>query len=150
VPAIICGVVLPSLVSSRETSEDLYKKRATKLLLFVSGLSILFALFEFTFAKMLILITFGKDYLFAANVLQIYTWAGIFIAMIMALNQKLTVENRTKIIIISSFFGAAANIGFNLMLIPHFGIIGSAWATLISYAFVPLIIFTFHKFTKIN
>jgi PST family polysaccharide transporter len=50
-----------------------------------------------------------------------------------ASSKFLIAENLTRITFYKSIIGAVANIILNLMLIPIFGIIGSAVATLISY-----------------
>ncbi len=139
-PALICGVVLPSIISAYKSDIELYKKRMKKLFWLVVGLTVLFALFEFIFAKFIVFFIFGKAYAGSVVILKIYTWAGIFIAMIITMNQALTVENRTKLIMISSCASAFINILLNLILIPAFGIIGSAWATFFSYGSIPLII----------
>jgi O-antigen/teichoic acid export membrane protein len=149
VPTLICSVILPSIVLSKETSLQLYKNRNRKLFWFVTSLGFFFALFEFIFAHFLVSFIFGGAYSGAIAVLRIYTWAGVFISMILVLNQILTVENRTKVIMVSSCAGALLNILFNFILIPRFGIVGSAWATLLSYAFVPIIIAISHKGTAI-
>jgi len=141
VPATICGVVLPSIVSTYQTNLILYKNRIKKLLCFIVILTFLFALFEFIFAKFLITITFGSAYLAAAEILRIYTWAGIFIAIMITLNQELVIKNKTKLIMWSSFVGAIANVVLNYIFIPKFGIVGSAWATFFSYMLIPLIIY---------
>ncbi len=140
IPVLICGVVLPSIISAYKSDTALYKKRTRKLFQFITGLTALFALFEFVFAKFIIFFIFGKAYAGSVGVLQVYTWAGVFIAMIITMNQTLTVENRTRLIMISSCASAGINILLNLIFIPKFGIIGSAWATFFSYASMPLII----------
>ncbi len=60
VPALILGVVLPSIVKAKESDERLYWKRITKLFWFLSGLTFLFGIFEFVFAKYLVLFIFGS------------------------------------------------------------------------------------------
>lgn len=148
IPAIICGVLFPAIVNSKITRNDLYKKRIKNILILITTIAFSIALFEFIFAKYLILILFGKAYLDSIIILQIYTWAGIIISIIMVLQQYLTIENKTRLIMFSSFIGALVNIVLNFILIPKFGIIGSAWATIISYTIIPIYILILNK--KIN
>ena len=141
VPAIISGVLFPAIMNAKMTHDEVYMNRLKKIFFTVLTISAGIALFEFIFAKYLILILFGKAYIAAVIILKIYTWAGIVVALNMILTQYLTIENKTKIIMYSSCAGAFANVILNLVLIPHYGIVGSAWATLISYAVMPAVIY---------
>ena len=148
IPAIICGVMLPAVVNAKSKDQALYKTRLQRLFFLILGVSFVIAFFEFIFAKYLILFLFGKAYLGSIIILQIYTWAGIIVSIIMVAQQYLITENKTKIIMLSSFIGAITNIIFNLILIPKFGIIGSAWATIISYALIPIYILLMEYYPK--
>jgi len=142
IPTIICGVLFPSIVNAKMAEDILYKKRLKKLILLIFFISFSFALFEFIFAKYLTLFVFGKTYLASTIILRIYVWSGIIISIITILHQYLTIENKTRLILISSLFGAITNIILNLVFIPLFGITGAAWATIISYMTIPLIIYS--------
>ena len=148
VPTIISGVLFPAIMNAKMTHDEIYKNRLKKIFVVVLAASTAIALFEFIFAKYLILILFGKAYSAAVIILKIYTWAGIVVALNMVLSQYLTIENRTKIIMYSSFAGAFANVMLNVILIPRMGITGSAWATLISYSFIPIIILANHLYSN--
>jgi O-antigen/teichoic acid export membrane protein len=151
IPTIICGVLFPSIVNSKTTSNELYKKRIKNLLFLIIGVSFSVAFFEFIFAKYLVSFIFGSAYLSSVVVLRIYTWAGIMISIIMVAQQYLTIENKTKLIMFSSLLGAVTNIILNLIFIPKFGILGASYATLISYALIPVIFWSNLKITtKIN
>ncbi len=145
VPGIICGVLFPAIVNARITDSTTYKKRIKKLFITIFILSFVIALFEFIFAKILVLILFGNAYYESIIILKIYAWAGIIISTIIVLQQYLTIENKTKIIMVSFFIGAVSNIILNLILIPSFSIAGAAWATIISYSIIPI-----YSFIKIN
>jgi O-antigen/teichoic acid export membrane protein len=54
---------------------------------------------------------------------------------------RLTSVGRTKVIAIASGFAAVMNIGLNLWLIPLYGTIGAAIATLLSYAILAAVTF---------
>ena len=140
VPSIICGVMFPAIINARIKDHDLYKARLKKLFFLILGMSFAFSFFEFIFAKFIIFFLFGKAYEGSVAILQIYTWAGIIISSIIVIQQYLITENKTKTIMFSSFFGALINIILNLIFIPKFGIVGSAWATLISYSTIPMVI----------
>jgi O-antigen/teichoic acid export membrane protein len=142
IPAIICSVLFPAIVNAKTQNETIYKERIKKIFYLLFIISFAIALFEFIFAKYLILILFGKAYTGSIIVLRIYTWAGILVSMIIVAQQYLTIENKTKLIMTSSLLGALSNIILNFIFIPKFGIIGSAWATIISYTLITLILIT--------
>jgi PST family polysaccharide transporter len=56
------------------------------------------------------------------------------VALGVAANGWLIAENLQRIALYRTLLGVVANIGLNFLLIPFFGIVGSALATLISQA----------------
>lgn len=141
IPAIICGVMFPAIMNAKLIDKKLYEQRLKKIFIFITSISILFALLQLIFAKYFILFLFGPAYTDSILILKIYTWAGVIVTIITILQQYLIIENRTKLIMISSFIGAILNIILNFIFIPYFGIVGSAWATIISYSIIPIIIY---------
>jgi len=67
-------------------------------------------------------------------VLQIYIWSAVATFLGVASSQFLIAENFTKISFYRTLIGMISNVILNLILIPQMGIIGSAFATLISYS----------------
>lgn len=150
VPAIICGVIFPAIANAKLVNQDLYEKRIKKVFILVTSISVLFALAQLVFAKHIILFLFGQAYLGSVEILKIYTWAGVIVSAIIIFHQYLIIENKTRILMVSSFMGAGANVLLNLLFIPQFGIVGSALATLISYAIIPVTILLSLKFDSIK
>ena len=79
------------------------------------------------------------EYAAAAPILVIHTWASIFVFMGVAGTQWLVMENLQIFSLEKTLLGALSNIGLNLILIPEYGAVGAAYATLISYAISSLI-----------
>jgi O-antigen/teichoic acid export membrane protein len=150
IPSIICGVMFPAVINAKLIDKILYKQRLKKIFISVISISLLFAAFQIITAKYLVIFIFGQDYLGSIIILKIYTWSGIIVSSIIILQQYLIIENKTKLIMASSLVGAITNILLNLILIPKFNIIGSAWATIISYSIIPLIILVSLKISKKN
>jgi len=101
---------------------------------FFTWFSISFALLITLFSKPIILFLYGKDYLPASSVLSIHIWAGVFVFLSIASERYLIAENTTKISFYRSLLGAVFNVILNVILIPSYGIMGAAYATLFSYA----------------
>lgn len=109
------------------------------------GLSLGFAVVISSLSKPLVNILFGLDYESAANVLMIHVWAGVNVAIGSVWSKWILLENKTKIGLIAQLLAAFLNIVFNLALIPDFGAVGAAIATLLSYYISALISFGLHK-----
>jgi len=66
--------------------------------------------------------------------LAIHIWAGIFVFLGVASGKWFLIEGLQKYAFYRTLFGAVVNIVLNLIMIPKFGVLGAAWATVISYA----------------
>jgi O-antigen/teichoic acid export membrane protein len=98
-------------------------------------------------AKPIINILFGAQYLAAAPILQIYIWSSLGLFIGSGVGSYLTAENKTKTIFGINFFAMLINIALNLILIPKYGLVGAAWATLVAYSIMPLWLLTIRKKT---
>jgi O-antigen/teichoic acid export membrane protein len=144
VPVTLCNSIFPAIVNAKNISEEFYNNRMQKLYDLLTWLAIGIALPVTVFSNQIIQLLFGNEFSQAAPVLTIYIWAGVAVFLGVASSQYLINENLTKLTFSRNFFGMILNVGLNLILIPIYGIIGSAVAPLISYS---LIIFSlaFHK-----
>ncbi len=136
IPNIIVGGLFPAIVNSRKSSDALYAIRTRKLFWLITLLSILTAVVTALFSKYFILIIFGAGFLGALSVLNIYIWSNIGAAINLLMQNLLIAENLTKIVSGTIFLGMITNVLLNLYLIPHYGMEGAAFASLLSY-FVP-------------
>ncbi|QIR15113.1 polysaccharide biosynthesis C-terminal domain-containing protein [Shewanella aestuarii] len=85
-------------------------------------------------APVLVPFLFGHDYLSVIAILQIHIWAGVFIFMRALFSKWLLIEDIPKYSLVTHGSGAVINLVLNILLIPSFGALGAAWATLISYS----------------
>ncbi len=145
VPSYICMSIFPAIINAKKTSIELYEKRLSKLYFFVFWLSFFVGVATIIFSKFVINKIFGNVYAGAIPVLQIYVWAGIAVSLMYVLYYYLVAENNTKINAYSAIIGAVINVFLNLILIPRYGIIGSAVATLISYVAVTVSVLLLEK-----
>lgn len=145
VPQLVCSSVFPAIINSRKTDPILYRRRMGWLYSFMFWLAVAIAIPISFFSHFIIGVIFGAAYLASAGVLRVYVWAGISVFLGTAIGQYLVAENFTKIYFIATFSGAVINIILNLVLISHYGIIGAAIATLISYSWVIVVLFLIKK-----
>jgi O-antigen/teichoic acid export membrane protein len=65
------------------------------------------------------------------------------------LNSGLFIKKKTQIVTMIVLVSCLLNIGVNILLIPKFGILGAAFATLISYTFYAIVI-TYYAFREFS
>jgi PST family polysaccharide transporter len=133
IPLAIVSSVSPSIVEAKIIGEDLYYQRIGNLFRFMAGIAYGIALLMTLFSNPLVSLLFGPNYAGAGPVLAIHTWASIFVFLGVARGPWIVNEGLMKLSLYSSIIGAVINITLNLLLIPGFGVIGAAIATLLSY-----------------
>ncbi|MEO0469431.1 MAG: flippase [Bacteroidota bacterium] len=94
-------------------------------------------------------ILFGKDYSDAGQVLMVHVWTLSFVYLGNAGTKYLILESLQKLAMYRSILGAILNILLNLYMIPRWGIMGAAYATLISQAFASYFAYAFSPKTKV-
>lgn len=149
IPVTLCNAIFPAIINAKGVSEKFYNNRMQKLYDILSWLAIGIAVPVTIFSDQVIRILFGSDFASASPVLTIYIWAGIAVFLNVASSQYLINENFTKLTFLRTSIGMIVNVVLNLILIPVYGIIGSAIATLISYTIVTFIL-AFHKNFKLQ
>jgi len=77
---------------------------------------------------------FGERFAEAGPILRVHALALPFVFMAAVFSKWIIAENRLFASLIRHGLGASLNIALNFALIPTMGLIGSAWATVISYA----------------
>jgi O-antigen/teichoic acid export membrane protein len=83
-------------------------------------------------ADPLVRLLFGQGFGDAASVLKVVIWTLVPYGIVRVLASSLFASNRQHIDLKVNLLGLATNIILNVMLIPRFGILGCAWATLVS------------------
>ena len=147
IPMAIVSSTFPSILEAKKREDRAYTGRMQLQyhILFLS--SFLICLVLSLFSKNIIFMLYGAEYIGASSVLSIYVWAGVAVSLGVASNQYLISENFTKVSLLRTIIGCIANVILNLVLIPRYGIEGSAWATFISY-FISVFSILMFKETK--
>lgn len=134
VPTIIAASVFPALIATRERNVAEYYARLQRLFDLLVWLAIAIAVPVTLLATTLVTLLFGEAYREAGSVLAVHTWAGVFVFVGVASGKWYVLENRQILSLQRAVLGAVVNVGLNILLIPHMGAAGAAWATLLSYA----------------
>mgnify|MGYP006109255695 FL=1 len=150
IPSVLTASFFPAIINAKKNNEDLYNSRLQKLYDIMVWVAIAIAIPMIFLSDWLIEILYGYQYSEAGNVLMIHIWAGVFVSLGLASNGWLICENLQKFLIVNTFIATITNIGLNYILIPKFGIVGAAWATIISYFLVGYLCLLIWKKTRIN
>lgn len=134
IPVAISNALFPAIVNAKNISKELYLSRLQKLYDILAWIAIGISIPVSFFSSDIINLLYGSKYLSSAPILTIYIWAGAAVFLGVASSQYLVTENLTKISLMRTSLGMIANVILNIILIPIYGIVGSAVATLISYA----------------
>lgn len=139
IPMIIVGSVFPAILAAKKSGEAIYYRRLQQLFDLMVLMSLGLAI-PMTFASSLLMIfLFGAPFADAGPVLAVHIWASVFIFLSMASSRWFLAENLQIMLLQRSALGAVANVILNYILIPDYGAIGAAWATVVSYALAALI-----------
>ncbi len=115
VPVALMGAAFPALWQRRQDAVA-YGRGLQASLDLLCALAVALAVVMQLFGAPLVVWLFGARFAASVPILQIHIWAGVFVFMRALLSRWLL------------------NVGLNLLLIPQYGAIGAAVATVISYA----------------
>lgn len=149
VPAIITTSLFPAIVSAKKTSEKLYHARLQRLYTTLIWTAIAVAVPMTFLSDWLITLLYGEAYKGAGQVLMIHIWAGVFVSIGVASGSWFISENLQRHAFYRTSLGAIINVILNLILIPIFGLIGAAIATVIAQSMAALFFDVFTKKTRI-
>ncbi len=83
----------------------------------------------------------GKSYWMGLHIVPVLLGAYWFHGWYMNFSAGIFIKEKTKVLPVIMLIGAGVTVAGNLLLIPYFGMIGSASATLVSYAVMALLLY---------
>jgi polysaccharide transporter, PST family len=139
VPMTVSSSVMPSIFKAKEISETLYYQRIGQLNRGLVWLAAAVAIVMTFTAQPIIMMLFGDSYIESGTILAIHIWASVFVFTGVATNSWFIAENLTYLSLYKALSGAVINIVLNIFLIPIYGGVGAAIATIIAQAVAALI-----------
>lgn len=133
IPMAILVSVAPSIVEAKKDSVTLYYHRLQKTFNIITLLAYTIAIPMTFLSKPLVLLLYGQSFGAAGTILAIHIWAALFVFLGVIRSVWITAEGFTKITLMTTTIGCILNIILNLVLIPKYGGVGAAMATVISY-----------------
>lgn len=151
VPQAIINSFRPTIMELKEKGQEgLYKQRLEQLYSVIIYLCLVVSAVIALLAPYIIRILFGEAYLGAIGPLVILIWSEVFSMIGTARGIWILSENKNKYVKYYLFWGAAANLILNALLIPLCGINGAAFATLVTQIVTSLIAPMFYRETRIH
>lgn len=130
IPMIIMSSINPILIELKSHNKDSYYNKLKNITSYLVVISIIIAILTTFLSPYIIHILYGAQYQQAANILTIHIWTGVFVSMGVATSNWYIIENLQILSFYRTLFGAIVNVLLCFLLIPNYGVLGAAFATL--------------------
>jgi len=148
IPMMIVASVFPAILEAKKRSEELYCQRLQRLYDLMVWLSIGVALPMTFLSTPIVVLLFGEAYAASGTVLAIHIWAAVFVFLGVASSKWFLAENRQILSLQRTMLGALVNVILNILLIPAYGPVGAAIATVAAQFSVGVIFDALQKETR--
>jgi O-antigen/teichoic acid export membrane protein len=132
IPMMIVASVFPIILEAKKRDESQYLERLQRLYDLMVCLSVAIALPMTFISTPLVVALFGPAYAESGPILAIHIWASVFVFLGVASNLWFVAENKLMLSFWRTFSGLIVNVFLNFLLIPKFGAVGAAVATVIA------------------
>jgi O-antigen/teichoic acid export membrane protein len=133
IPSMIMLAFFPKLVKP-VMFEDIFRK----LFLILGMIGIISSLLLYVFSARIISLIYGPEFIRAIPVLRTLSLVLLPVFLGHLITQSLVALDLNRAYLLVAFIGVLFNISLNFYLIPLFGALGAAWATLITEALIVL------------
>jgi PST family polysaccharide transporter len=148
VPVALMPALFPVLVRWRRSNVRSYKRNLERLFFASVAAGLVFSFGLTIGASTVINLLFGANYLPAAPILTVHGWTLVFIFIGITQSGYDVTEGLTWFATSRTFAGASLNVALNLILIPRYGAVGSAVATLIAQISSAMLLNALHPRTR--
>lgn len=130
-PSAIVAATFPRIIEKRADKAS-YLASLETLMTTLAGLSYLAVLAVYLLGAPVMHWLYGDAYHESAQILLILIWCGLFASLGLASGSWIMAEKKVALNLYRNLAGALINIPLNLVLIPTYGALGAAYATLIA------------------
>lgn len=130
----------PAILESNKTNFTLFAENIKSLFSVLIYFSLVVCVIFTLFSDFIILLLYGTEYIYASNVLKVTVWHTIFTYIGPARDTWILAKEKQSILWKINLTGAIINIILNIIFIYLWGIIGAAWASVISQICVYVIL----------
>lgn len=141
----------PIILEEKDKNSASYEKRVIQLYSIVTWMSLAQCIGMTVLAKPIVFVLYGAEYAKTASILAVAVWYSTFGHYGSVRNIWILAEGKQKHLLSINVTGALANVLLNLCLIPLWGAIGAAVASLVTQFFTNVIIgFVFKPIRRNN
>lgn len=134
IPLALASSLLPALLRARERGAAEYRARLQHYYDLNAGVAYVLAVPIALAAPWIVRIAYGAEFAASAPIIAVHVWSSVFVFIGVARGQWLINERLQYFYLAATLLGAVTNIGLNFCLIPRWGGLGAAVATVISQA----------------
>ena len=138
--AAVIDSARPVILEAKEKDPALYEKRMIQLYAIITCMSVGQSVGMTLLAKPLVRLLYGQAYMKSAQILALAVWYITFGHYGSVRNIWILAEGKQKYLTAINVAGALANVALNLCLIPAWGAMGAAAASLITQFFTNVVI----------
>lgn len=142
IPGVLIGALYPAIVAHKDSNRSLYYRRLRDITLLTLLISGFISFIIFLTASFVVDILYGDMYLPAVAIMTTHVWLGVLVSLWGIMRLYLVSENQTTLIFIMTVVGVVSNIILNFILIPDYGGVGAAYATIIANVLMMALILT--------
>lgn len=136
-PSLLMSVALPGLSAVRESSTpQALGELVARVWHLLAALGLPVCVGLACFAPLATSTFFGDRYLEAADPLRVLMAAGVMALLGNVFGILLIASRRSLATLVPNVIALAANVGFNIVLLPRVGIMAAAWLTLATEVFI--------------
>jgi PST family polysaccharide transporter len=148
-PTVLATSLLPSLLKSKSEGALAYKTALRRFFRINALLALSICIPVSIGAPYIIRLLFGPSFSEAGPVLAVYVWSLLFVFLGVARGQHLLNELLTHLPLWFSLFGLLVNLGACLIMIPKYGAMGAAIATVVSQCMAAFLSSFIHPKTRL-
>lgn len=140
IPIGIISSVMPSLTQVRSESEKIYYQRLQQLFNNLVRIAYVIAIPMTFFSTFMVTSLYGQEYSKSGLILAIHIWSAVFVFIGVGMSPWTINEGMMRWSLIQPTVGVIVNICLNTILIPIYGAVGAAIATLVSQIMASFVI----------
>jgi len=148
VPGLIAKTVLPGLMRLRDRNRSRYRRSVAAYFRLNAFLGYAGAIGFFILTPLVLPLIFSERFAAATPMAQILGIGAVPLFLATSRQDYLFAEGKASALVSVGLVALAVNVGMNCWLIPRFGGIGAAWATVASYFVYAVVGSFFHPSTR--
>lgn len=133
VPVAIGTSVVPALIEENKRNVSMYDAHLQRIYCYMTQITLVLALPITYFSEYIVDILYGSNYFPASQMLSVHIWSSLFVFHVSIRSRSLLIEDKQHFTAIFAGLTMATNVVLNLILIPNYGGVGAASASLISW-----------------